>query len=224
MAQSKLKERGIYRTSEGIILLTGIVMALLCIAAIWYYAMVDVKMSKTLALVFAAHTFGGRAAGISLCTLNELNIFWTVFYNFYIEVLIVCFTYSLFVLSIGNYIKARGVKLFALRLERKARKHKEKIAKYGWLGLFLFVMTPLPVTGPVIGSIIGFLLKLRLIKNFSAVLLGTLAAIIVWTLFFDFLEQHLHLIRFVVMGIIVVILISYINTIKNWFIERKSNN
>lgn len=220
MVEKKIEDEKIFRTNEGGILLAGIVMSLLCLGAITYYAFVDMEMSKTLVLVFLAHTFGGRAAGISLCVLNEMNMFLTIFYNFYLEVLIVCFTYSVFVLSISSYIKARWVKLYALRLERKARKHKEKIAKYGWIGLFLFVMTPLPVTGPVIGSIIGYLLRMRLAKNFSAILLGTFAAIVVWTLFFDFIEQHLHVIRYVIIGIIVVILLSYANTIKNWLSEK----
>jgi uncharacterized membrane protein YdjX (TVP38/TMEM64 family) len=114
------------------------------------------------------------------------------------------------------------LRLFALRLERRARKHKEKIEKYGWIGLFLFVMTPLPVTGPVIGSIIGSLVKMKLLKNFSAVLLGTLGAIIAWTLFFDFLEEHLHVIRYVFIAMIVVVSLSYVSTIKNWLAEKRN--
>ncbi len=221
MIHSKNQGKKIFQTSAGIILLVGIVMSVLSLAVIWYYAIYDMEISKALALVFAAHTFGGRAAGISLCILHEINVFWTVFYNFYLEVLIVCFTYALFVLSISNYIELRGLRLFSLRLERKARKHKEKIAKYGWIGLFVFVMTPLPVTGPVIGSIIGYLLKMKLLKNFSAVFLGTLAAIIIWTLFFDFLELHLHVIRYIIGGMIVIVLLSYLNNIRTWIIEKK---
>jgi len=222
MTRIKKRKDKSYQKGAGYILAVGIGMSLLSLALIGYSAMVEPAMSRVLALVFAAHTFGGRAAGISLCTLNGVSVFWTILYNFYLEVLIVCFTYSLFVLSISNHIKLRGVKLFALRLERKARKYKEKISKYGWIGLFLFVMTPLPVTGPVIGSIIGYLLKMKFVKNFSAILLGTLAAIVVWTLFFDFLEQHLHVIRYVIAGIIVIILLSYINTIRNWLSEKIS--
>jgi uncharacterized membrane protein len=220
MAYWKRQEKKIYQTSAGLILFAGIAMSLLCLAVLAYITMVDTELGQALVLVFLAHTFGGRAAGISLCILNEINVFWTIFYNFYLEVLIVCFTYSLFMLSVSNYIKLRGLRLFALRLERRARKHKEKIEKYGWIGLFLFVMTPLPVTGPVIGSIIGSLVKMKLLKNFSAVFLGTLAAIIAWTLFFDFLDEHLHIIRYVIIAMIVVVSLSYVNTIKNWLTEK----
>ncbi len=203
-------------TTEVRIFWAGIFMTLLLLAVIGYFLKVDYKMAETLAMAFVAHTFGGRAAGIGLCIMHEFSFFYTVFYNFYLEVLIVCFTYSVFVLSINNYVKLRSVKFYALRLERKARVHKDLIRKYGWIGLFLFVMTPLPVTGPVIGSIIGYLLHFRTLKNFSAVLLGTMAAILLWSGFFDYLEQHLHIVQYILLAIVAFVLFSYFKSIKNW--------
>ncbi len=214
----------IYKSTEWRILLAGILLSLLLVGVIGYYLIADPVISRTLGLVFVAHTFGGRAAGIGLCIIDELNPLVSVFYNFYIEVLIVFCTYSLFVLSINNYIGLRGLRLFALRFERKARKHKAKIINYGWIGLFVFVMLPLPATGPVMGSIIGYLLKFKLWKNFSAVFLGTFVAIAIWFVFFDFLEQHLHIIRFVFIGIIAIVVLYYISAIshmiKNWLAKN----
>ena len=203
-------------TTEGKIFGIGVLLALLLILAILYYGVYDRELSRTLGLVFIAHTFGGRAAGIGLCIIDQLHLFWTVFYNFYLEVLIVCFTYSIFVLSANNYIKSRAVRFYVLKLERKARSRKDTIARYGWIGLFLFVMTPLPVTGPVVGSIIGYLLKFKIWYNFSATFIGTAAAIIVWTLFFDFLNQYLNVIRYILGGIIALVILSYLKTIKEW--------
>ncbi len=215
----------IYKSPEWRIFLAGVFLSLLLVGLIGYYLITDPLLSRTLGLVFIAHTFGGRAAGIGLCIIDELNPLVSILYNFYIEVLIVCCSYSLFVLSTSNYIGWRGLRLFALRLERKARKHKDKIANYGWIGLFVFVMLPLPATGPVMGSIIGYLMKLNLWRNFSAVFLGTLSAIIIWFIFFDFLEQHLHIIRFVFIGIVAIVILSYISTIsvtiKNWLTKKK---
>ncbi len=191
-------------------------MSLLLVAVAGYISLFDKELAGVLGMAFVAHTFGGRAAGIGLCVLNNLGPVITIIYNFYLEVLIVCFTYSLFILSSTNHIKLRPIRFYALKLERKARVHKDKIAKYGWIGLFLFVTAPLPVTGPVMGSIIGALLKFKLWRNFSATFLGTLTAIIIWTVFFDFLEQHLHIIRYILGGIVVIIVLSYLKTIKEW--------
>ncbi len=186
-------------------------------------AISDFDMAKSLALAFVAHTFGGRAAGIGLCIISGMNLPLTIVYNFYLEILIVCFTYSIFVLSLNNYIKFHWVESLTARLMEKADKHKEQIRKYGWLGIFLFVMVPLPVTGPVVGSTIGYLLKMNLWHNFTAVFLGTLAAIIGWTFGFDFLEQHVHIIQYILIGILLLVLGSYMKTIKKWLVEKISD-
>ena len=215
-----MKRNGLPHSTERSILRASIAMSILLIGVVIYYLVSDPGMSRTLVLVFVAHTFGGRAAGVGLCLMDELNPFFTIFYNLFLEVFIVCWTYSLFVLSINNYVKFRVVRLYALRLERKARKYKQKIANYGWPGIFIFVMLPLPATGPVIGSIVGYLLRLKVWYNLSAAFLGTFVAIIVWFIFFDFLEQNLHIIRYVFFGIIIVAALSYLFTIKEWFTKH----
>lgn len=216
----KTEDIRIYYTTEWMIFCVGVFMSLFLAGMGWYFYEPKTEMVQTLSLAFAAHTFGGRAAGIGLCIMNGFNYFWTIGYNFYLEVLIVCITYSISILSINNYIELRFIRYYARRLERKANRHKGKIEKYGWLGLFFFVMTPLPVTGPVVGSIIGSLLKFKITKNFSASFLGTLAAIVIWTFFFDYLEQHLKVIRYILAAIISIVLISYARDIKNFFINK----
>lgn len=204
--------------------LTSVLLSLLLVIVIVYYLVTEPQMSRTLFLVFIAHTFGGRAAGIGLCIIDQLNPFVSIFYNFYIEVLIVFFTYPLFVLSLNNFIGFRGLRLYSIKLERKARKHKERIANYGWIGVFIFVMLPFPATGPVMGSVIGYLMKLRGWQNFSATLLGTFIAIVIWFVFFDFLEQHLHIIHYVFAGIVVLVVLSYLGkitlSIKKFFAKK----
>ncbi|MCK5312876.1 MAG: small multi-drug export protein, partial [Desulfobacteraceae bacterium] len=170
----------IFNTTESRLLLSGVILSLLLIALISYYAATDLQIAKILILVFFAHTFGGRAAGIGLCILNGFGAFPTIIYNFYIEVLIVSFTYTGFVYSTTRYLKIKWLVNFMERLAAKALEQKDRIKPYGWIGIFLFVMAPLPVTGPVVGSIIGYMLRLSLVRNFSATFLGTLTAIIVW--------------------------------------------
>ena len=198
-------------------------MAISLLLVMGIIALSDFDMAKSLVLAFVAHTFGGRAAGIGLCIISGMNLSMTIIYNFYLEVLIVCFTYSVFVLSLNNYIKFQWIESLTGKLMKKADKHKEQIRKYGWVGIFLFVMIPLPVTGPVVGSTIGYLLKMNLWHNFTAVFLGTLAAIIGWTIGFDFLEQHVHIIQYILIGILLLVLLSYMKTIKNWLADKISS-
>ena len=218
----------IYQSTEWRLFLASILLSLLLVAVIGYYLVTEPQLSRTQVLVFISHTFGGRAAGIGLCIIDQLNPLVSIFYNFYIEVLIVFFTYPLFVLSLNNFIRFRGLRLYSLKLERKARKHKDKIANYGWIGIFIFVMLPFPATGPVMGSIIGYLMKMRTWLNFSATLLGTFTAIVIWFVFFDFLEQQLHIIRYIFVGIVVIVLLTYFGritlSIKKFFAKKDDKN
>lgn len=181
-----------------------------------YFWVEDPTLAENMVLAFLAHIFGGRSAGIGLCFMAGFNLEWTVIYNFYLEILIVCLAYSVFKLSMSNQIKFKWVLTMSVALKKKAEKHKDKIEKYGWIGLFVFVMVPLPVTGPVTGSIMGYLLNIHVGRNFSAVFLGTLAAIVSWVIFFDFLEQHVHVIQYVLIAIIFIVVLSHVKTIKRW--------
>ena len=177
----------LFNTAEGRIFLTGLMLSLLLLITIGYFTYIDIGTAKTLTLAFFAHTFGGRAAGIGLCIMQGFGPIITIAYNFYLEVLIVCFAYSIFVLTTNNYIRVMWVANLIERLAQKAEEQKDKVQSFGWIGLFIFVMLPLPVTGPVMGSVIGYMIRINLFKNFSATGSGTLAAIIIWFFCFDFL-------------------------------------
>jgi len=212
----------IFYTSEGRILFIGFALSLLLLIIIGYFATIDIETAKTLVLTFFAHTFGGRAAGIGLCIMNGFGPTVTILYNFYLEALIVCFTYSIFVLTTNNYIQVVWVQNFIERLSQKAIEKKEKIHSFGWIGLFIFVMLPLPVTGPVMGSVIGYMLGINLFKNFSAIGSGTLVAIIMWFFCFDFLEQRFHVIQYVFAGIVILALLSHHKAIVKLLFGKKS--
>jgi len=107
-------KHNLFITTEGRLLLSGIALSLLLIFFIIFYAVTDLHTAEILVLVFVAHTFGGRAAGIGLCILNGFGAFPTILYNFYIEVLIVCFTYAGFVYSTTNYLKVEWLIKFKL--------------------------------------------------------------------------------------------------------------
>ncbi len=212
----------LFNTTEGRIFLTGLMLSLLLLITIGYFTYIDIGTAKTLTLAFFAHTFGGRAAGIGLCIMQGFGPVITIAYNFYLEVLIVCFAYSIFVLTTNNYIRVMWVANLIERLAQKAVEQKDKVQSFGWIGLFIFVMLPLPVTGPVMGSVIGYMLGINLFKNFSAIGSGTLAAIIVWFFCFDFLEQRFHVIQYVFAAIVILALLSHRKAIIKFFKGKKS--
>ncbi|MEA1923040.1 MAG: small multi-drug export protein [Pseudomonadota bacterium] len=210
----------LYRSGEGRVFLAGLLFSLIFLLSTTYYLAIDIRTGQTLLLAFVAHTLGGRAAGIGFCIAFGFSGWVTIAYNMFLEVLIVCYCYSLFVLSFKNYLKCKWLTIASRNAEKQALKHKDVVARYGWLGIFAFVMIPLPITGPAAGSIIAYFLKFSIKRNFAAVFAGTLASIVIWTYFFDYLDSHIASFKYAVIVVLLIIVIYYFKTLKRWFTQE----
>ena len=62
------------------------------------------------------------------------------------------------------------------KMEAKAEKNKEKVLKYAFWGLVLFVAIPLPGTGAWTGALVAAMIDMPLKKAFPCVVLGVLIA------------------------------------------------
>lgn len=67
-------------------------------------------------------------------------------------------------------------KLFDFWVTRTRKKAEDKIGKYGYWGVMLFVAIPLPVTGAYTGTLAAWLLKLEKKKVFWYLALGVVIA------------------------------------------------
>lgn len=214
-------EKKLFQNAEGRILIFGIILLALLIIGLGYCASIDLSLVKVLTITGVLNGFAGRGAGVGLCILNGYGPLLTISYNIYIEIMVVCFTYSLFVLTVNNVVQVQFIRKFMRRLEEKAKHQKDKIESYGWIGIFLFVMVPLPVTGPVMGTIIGYMLKMRMFSNFTATITGTLSAIIIWFFCFEFLEHRFKVIQYIIAGIIILVLAFKYKSIRDFFKANK---
>ncbi len=75
--------------------------------------------------------------------------------------------------------KIKWMNKLAKWLHKKADKNKDKIEKYGYLGLLLFVGIPLPGTGAWTGCLVASVLNLDRKKAFFATLCGIIMASII---------------------------------------------
>ncbi|MBR4178190.1 MAG: small multi-drug export protein [Bacilli bacterium] len=88
----------------------------------------------------------------------------------------------LFLSKVLDWMEKSKVKLFnktATWLRKKADKNKNKIEKYGYWGLILFVGIPLPGTGAWTGSLVATALNLDKKKAFLCTIVGVLIASII---------------------------------------------
>lgn len=95
-----------------------------------------------------------------------------------------------FMSSILKWMReSKHFKKIANWLDKKVKKHKGQIEKYGFLGLVLFVGIPLPGTGAWTGCLIASVLEMDRKKSFIAAALGIfIASIIMMILSFGVLK------------------------------------
>ena len=91
----------------------------------------------------------------------------------------------LFVKSVLTWMKGCKIKFFnriANKMFEKAEKNREKIEKYAFWGLTLFVAIPLPATGAWTGTLVAALFDMKFWKSFLSALIGVMIAGVVMTL------------------------------------------
>jgi len=206
------------------ILFLGLVLTALTGIYFLYLLFTDPGLYQVLSSTAIIHIMGGRALGILTCLSAGISLFYTIFYNFFLEVVIVLIAYGIVVLVMRNIIQPKLFDSAVRKAELTAQSQKTKIKKYGSIGLFLFVMFPFFMTGPVIGAIIGYLLNYRAINNFLIVFSGTLASIMIYALIgnniINFINQYIHIDvlkkwgGIIIAVMIVVFLIYHLKTVK----------
>ena len=173
---------GLLTTSEGCILVTGLVIALLSIAGLALSWLWSPEKSRVLMAMTATNILFGRAAGLSIGYTAGLGHSVVVPVIMLIETILVLLFYPLFVFSWRHLLVIQVLKNFMKHTSIAAEAHRETIRKYGILGLLVFVWSPFWMTGPVVGCAIGFLLGLRPLFNLTVVLAGTYLAITCWAI------------------------------------------
>lgn len=164
------------------ILSIGLLLTLLLCGYLLLLLILNPRLYGVLSSTAVIHLMGGRGLGIATCLSAGLSTFVTIAYNFFLEIVIVLVAYGMAVLVIRNVIEPKLFKSAVRQAELTAQEQKTKIKRYGAIGLFLFVMFPFFMTGPVIGAIIGYLLHYKAINNFLIVFSGTLTSIVVYAL------------------------------------------
>jgi uncharacterized membrane protein len=124
----------------------------------------------------------GPGAGMSFGYASGMQHLQVVPLNMLVETLHVLVFYPLFVLGWRHLLDLPALKSFVARMHEAAEMRGDLVRKFGIAGLIVFVFVPFWMTGPVVGSIIGFLIGLRPWVNLALVLLTTYIAIGLWAL------------------------------------------
>lgn len=217
-----LKER--FYLIEVRILFLGLILALLAGMYLAVLLFSNPGLYRVLSSTAIVHIMGGRALGVATCLSANIPLFYTILYNFFLEVVIVLIAYGIVVLIMRNVIQPKLLHSTVRQAELTAQKQKTNIKRYGAIGLFFFVMFPFFMTGPVIGAIIGYLLHYRAVNNFLIVFGGTLCSIVIYALvgnnIIKYISQYIEIDLVkkwgsIIVGLLILIfLIYHIKTVK----------
>ncbi|GAB5400318.1 MAG: small multi-drug export protein [Aureisphaera sp.] len=139
-----------------------------------------------LTILWSLSPFGEAKVGIPYGMLNDLNPYFVFAIALGANILV--FPLMMIFLDKINtpLLRWNWYKRSAIWVAKRAKKgSKKNFNKYGYLGLALFVMIPLPGTGVYVGSIATYLFKMERKKAFTANTIGiTISSIIVWCVTF----------------------------------------
>lgn len=172
--------RELLRTGEGRILLLGFALAiagLIIMAILAFWSPATSQMIGTMALF---NIIFGRAVSMSIGYAGGYGHSLVVPVNMWVETILVLLFYPVFVLSMNRLVVFPKLKRFIDQAHAAAERHYDKVHRYGIIGLFVFVWFPFWMTGPVVGSAIGYLLGFPAWLTLSVVLIGTYIAMAGW--------------------------------------------
>ncbi|MFH0920338.1 MAG: small multi-drug export protein [Fibrobacterota bacterium] len=173
----------------------------------------DPRLSRTILACMGFNLIGGRAAGIGVFIYEGFSPWLTVLLSSIVEILIVMTVYPLFIMALNNTIRIAWIKRLADEMEKLVQKNENMVRTHGWWGLVVYIFVPLPMTGPVSGAFIGYLLRFSGVKTFSAVICGTSLISLLWAFAFDFLNRYIHIFQYVFAGFLVLMIILFFNKI-----------
>ncbi|QVL48315.1 MAG: small multi-drug export protein [Thiocapsa sp.] len=172
--------KSVLRTSEGLVLLAALCLSLALLAALAIVAVWSPGYGQLLAAVIATNLVFGRVTAMSLGYATGLDDLTVVLSNLLIETILVLAFYPLFVFSWRGILEVKTLRPYLRAVREAAERHRGTIRRYGLIGLFLFVWSPIWMTGPVVGCAIGVLLGLTMRVTLGVVLAGNYVAILGW--------------------------------------------
>jgi len=133
-------------------------------------------------MLWSFSPLGEAKVGIPFGLLKDLNPYIVLVLAIVANILVFPFM-MVFLDKINAWLmRWNWYKRAAIWVAQRAKKgSKEQLQNYGYVGLALFVMIPLPGTGVYAGSIATYLFKMDTKKAFVANAIGiTISSLIVW--------------------------------------------
>jgi len=177
--------RAAFSSAEGRWLALGAVLAAAALLGLGAASHWWPQRTLAMAAMSGLNLIIGRAAGMAYGYASGLGHGLVIACNVVVETVQVLLVYPLFVLGCRQWLLPRWLAAQLARVRAQALRSHASVRRFGVAGLFVFVFMPFWMTGPVVGSFIGYLIGLRTRTTLAVVLSGTYAAIAAYALFLE---------------------------------------
>jgi uncharacterized membrane protein len=172
--------RQLFKTTEGRILLLGIATAFAGLIGMGLVAFWSPQTSEMIGAMSIANLILGTVVSMSIGYVAGYGHPLVIAVNMWVETVVLLLFYPVFVLSMRKLVVFPRLKRFLERTHATAERHHGTVRRYGIVGLFIFVWIPFWMTGPVVGSAIGYLLGFPAWLTLSVVIAGTFMTMVSW--------------------------------------------
>ena len=178
--------RQLFKMTEGRILLLGIAIAFAGLIVMGLVSFWSPQTSRIIGAMIVTDITLGMIVSMSVGYANGFGHALVVPVVMWVETVLVLLFYPVFVFSVLKLVEFPRLKRFLDHTHAAAERHHDRVRRYGIAGLFLFVWFPFWMTGPVLGSAIGYLLGFPAWLTLTVVLAGAYVTIVGWAyLLFD---------------------------------------
>lgn len=134
------------------------------------------------AMLWSISPFGEAKVGIPYAILNGVNPIIAFIFCFFANVLVFPVMYFFLHFINRHFLKWRFYKSNAIKVAKRAKKGAgQGVVKYGFWGLILFVMIPIPGTGVYAGTIAAYLFRIPKRHAFTANTIGIFfSCVFIW--------------------------------------------
>lgn len=178
MSRSDWDERRLWFLAA---VLYGVVVAELVLVWLW-----NPEWGRAELASFIAETFTGREGGIPIATAADVPPFVIFAVSVTQDIAAFFLVFPIFLWLMHRHEGADNFLMRRVRrIEAAAERHRAYADRWGPLGIFLFMLIPFLVNGPVVGGALGRLAGIPTRRLLVPVVAATIVAAGVWVFFFD---------------------------------------
>lgn len=186
--------------------------------------LLDRGVAAAMLATLATEMFPGKEVAIPLglnLGLPPLIVFGIVFIQ---DLITTTWVYPLFYLFRKNQAgKQNFFGYFFQKMERSAQRHQKFIERWGAWGIFLFMLIPFAVNGPLIGAILGKLAGIRTRYILPAVVGSTAVTTGYWTILWAYFQPQAETFvdkyggHWIALGIVLIFALVILKTVLDFW-------